>query len=377
MKKAITAIVNPELHETLKKQKEIEIIGKDIQYQEGIFEIIENKKEIDIIIISEDIIGNLEIIELIKKIKMINKEIKIIILLDKEKTKLEQEILKLKNTKIIYLSEIQKSLKNARINMPKKEIKNKIKKENDGFYNNILTILGTGGVGKSVFIYNLISILSYKKILIIDLDILNNTIQELFKIKKDRNSLEKNIILKKEKIENYIINVNEKVDILSGISILLNSNFQLKKVKDVINKLAKKYDVVLIDTSLESLLDKNRKIIDTSNFAILLTEGSILEVKKTKKILELYSGEGKIKFKNILIVVNKYTNLAMDISILKRLFKGNKVIGKLNYYNDYQLIMEKNILSNLKIKKEYEKIANKINIIINQNIKEKIINKIY
>ena len=41
MKKVLTAMANPELHEKLKEKKEIEIIGKDIQYQEGIFEIIE------------------------------------------------------------------------------------------------------------------------------------------------------------------------------------------------------------------------------------------------------------------------------------------------------------------------------------------------
>ena len=61
MKKIITAVNNPNLNEELKKEKEVEILFKDIQYKEGILEILENKKiEIDYIIIDENLTGEIK-----------------------------------------------------------------------------------------------------------------------------------------------------------------------------------------------------------------------------------------------------------------------------------------------------------------------------
>ena len=51
--KILTAIGNPILNNELKKIEDIEVINNDIQYQEGIFEILEIEKEIDFIIISQ------------------------------------------------------------------------------------------------------------------------------------------------------------------------------------------------------------------------------------------------------------------------------------------------------------------------------------
>lgn len=59
---------NPKLNNELKKQKNINIIGKDIQYREAILELLEKNKNIDYIIINEKIPGQINIEELIKKI---------------------------------------------------------------------------------------------------------------------------------------------------------------------------------------------------------------------------------------------------------------------------------------------------------------------
>ena len=57
MKKILTAINNPKLNEELKKEKNFEVIGKDIQYREAILEILEKNKKINLLIISEKIPG--------------------------------------------------------------------------------------------------------------------------------------------------------------------------------------------------------------------------------------------------------------------------------------------------------------------------------
>lgn len=49
MKKVITALSNPIVNKKLEAYEEIEIITNDIQYKEGILELLEIKKEIDFI----------------------------------------------------------------------------------------------------------------------------------------------------------------------------------------------------------------------------------------------------------------------------------------------------------------------------------------
>ena len=83
MKKIVTALANPELNNELINMREFEIITPDIQYQEGIFEILE-EKQIDILILSELLKQKDDLRSLLQKIKKLNSDIKIILLLEKE-----------------------------------------------------------------------------------------------------------------------------------------------------------------------------------------------------------------------------------------------------------------------------------------------------
>ena len=67
MKKIITAIGNEILNKKLKKENDFEVIIEDIQYKEGIIEYLEKENNIDILIISELLPGNIELKELIEK----------------------------------------------------------------------------------------------------------------------------------------------------------------------------------------------------------------------------------------------------------------------------------------------------------------------
>ena len=68
MKKIITALAEPQLNNELKKEKDFIVIGKDIQYQEGVIEILETEKEVDFLIISEALPGNEKIENLIETV---------------------------------------------------------------------------------------------------------------------------------------------------------------------------------------------------------------------------------------------------------------------------------------------------------------------
>ena len=78
MIKIITAIGNPKIREILSNEKNILIIEKDILYKDAIIEILEKNKKINYIIINEYLPGEINNRKLIKKIKEIREDIKII-----------------------------------------------------------------------------------------------------------------------------------------------------------------------------------------------------------------------------------------------------------------------------------------------------------
>ena len=107
MKKIITAIGNEKLNLELRKENNIEILSEDIQYKEGILELLENNQNIDFIILNSLLPGNIDIKELIIKINNINKNIKIIIFLDEPNDEIKKYLLDNKIYKILFNNEIE------------------------------------------------------------------------------------------------------------------------------------------------------------------------------------------------------------------------------------------------------------------------------
>ena len=99
MIKIVTAMNNPNLNKELQKENNIKIIGRDIQYKEGILELLENNIETNYIIIDEKLPGEIELNNLIEKILEKNKKTKIIITIKKE----NKNKINLKNKKIIKI----------------------------------------------------------------------------------------------------------------------------------------------------------------------------------------------------------------------------------------------------------------------------------
>lgn len=149
----LTAINNEKIFKELKNKNNIQMFSNDIQYKEGILEILEKNKNIDFVIINEKINGQIKIEELIKKIKKINSKINIIIILNKKDLKKEEYLIKNK-IKFIY------------------EEKLSVEKITDKMFdkNKTIAFLGNRGCGKTITILILEKILSKyknKKILII------------------------------------------------------------------------------------------------------------------------------------------------------------------------------------------------------------------
>ena len=275
--KVLTAIGNENLNNILKEQDEFEILENDIFYKEGILEFLEKNNDVDILILYENLAGEINIINLINKIKIINNEINIFFVLENKNDELEK-ILKKENIKnIFYINEINVNdfidkIKNAKINNNEKLIeeinllKNIINKKNEelikyknsNFENKKLVILiGEKNVGKTTILNNLKNIywrediFEFKEMNMNDyLEIKNETYKIIFvlerkidKIKfskkiinelifKNKISPEKiNIIF--NKIDNYSINKNISKSILKNINII--GNIKLNKYPDYLN----------------------------------------------------------------------------------------------------------------------------------------------
>ena len=102
----VTAIGNENLNNKIREEKDFEVLEKDFVYKEGILEYLEINKNIDIIILYEKLPGEINFINLIKKIKLINNEICIYCILESKNEELEK-LLKLENIKsFFYINEI-------------------------------------------------------------------------------------------------------------------------------------------------------------------------------------------------------------------------------------------------------------------------------
>ena len=346
MKNVITAMGDKYLNDKLRKEN-IKVFGKDIQYLEGIFEQLEENKDVNLIIISSKLVKEDKYNELLYKLNLINKKIKIIFILDKRNNKLIN-LLKNKNIKF-YLTLNKKNiyhlikyikLENIKLN---KKIKYNILKKYKNSNCKVITTTGPSGVGKTTFI-KIFSKLKKEKTLIIDLD-------------KDKNSLYTLYNVNKKQIKNNIFKIEKNVDLLT-----INSN-NLIKINNNINKYKNSYKYIVIDLASFIRNYKIKDILNNSNLIIFITEGNLLQLKKSKKLLEYYQNRLKIKNVNIKIILNKINKNTINKEIIKNTLNNLEYLGQISLNINYDNLINNNF-NNFKlypkIEKELKKIITKI-----------------
>ena len=323
MKKILTAINNPNLNKKLSEQEFIEIPYKDIQYKEAILEILNEDNYFDIIIINEKLPGEINFIELIKKIKKINKKIKIIIILEKEDEIKENELKKININKIYYNNKITleyliKIIKEKEINKEeelKKEI-NELKQiikmnefKNDKKNNKKFPIQNKIFYHKEIFKKPL-SIINKIKLKQNKINIKENDEGTMVNIVGDKESGKSVITLMLANIlsdKNYsilIININsEELDFYSYI---------LNYKKDNTKKFyVKKKNFISKTKSINFQINKN--IIK-----------KILKIKKEKLKNKIY------KFKNFYNIEKNINNILKDYNKNIKILNINKL--NINYF---------------------------------------------
>ena len=383
----------------------------DIQYKEGIIELLSEYSDIDFIIVNDEIPGEYETEKLINDIYKINNKIKIILIskneyknvygkLEKYNFGIIKEIIneKKSNKKIYKKCSDKKELdmsekfeeRDTENKSLKKDINNKISKnknlKSDNYlkdiksYNQIYTkvnitssnnnkrgkvisIIGANGVGKSVFSIMLSRKLVNKKIIIIDFDFFNESLHSILKVDKYSQKIKNNSTKGKININDFIINTSyENVDLISGLNIIFDYDKEKnsENINRVVKQLKRSYDIVIIDTSLQSFLDYTKKILEISDENIMISGANLLEVKKTKRLLQIYNEEWQISKNKIKLVFNKCTKNSIDNKTLKKIFYGYKIIGKIKLSDYYDIVINNSTQRVNTIEKEIKEIGEKI-----------------
>lgn len=394
LKKVITAINNPILNDKLLNCKNIKVLKNDIQYKEGILEILELEKNIDILILSENLPGEINLIELLLKIKKNN--IKIFIILETENDELKNTLFDYGIKNIYYndkitIDELVKIIEKETIEN-NEELKNEIEKlkkiinekeyrsewkktkfckgkitkniieiskkitkkhEKNSTKNDkkIIIFCGNYNSGKSIVLALFTKTLFKKsrKNLVINFNEKNNDI--FFILNKRNNEYSDKNIIEKNK------NLSSKIDVIDGKIFVESGKFNKEKFE----KINANYDRIYIENYFENDNEIEQEILKISNEIIFLSQTNLLEISKSKKILERYINRYLIEKEKINILFNKYNKYSIDEKLLKKIFFEFNFIEKIKFNNKYNLLLNGQAFFNLKkIKKEYFKIYKKL-----------------
>ena len=218
-------------------------------------------------------------------------------------------------------------------------------------------------MGKSILAINLGKsyIYSNNKILIVDADFVNNSLNVILGIKKFSKKIEN------KNYSNNIIKINNKIDLYTNIEKSTNTNFLEKNLITMIKKLKENYNYIFIDTNSIELIEFNSKLLEISDMNLFISDTNLLEINKSIKLLDKYINKYKTNKNKINILFNKYNSESISNKILNNIFSEFNIIGYLNYNKKYNKLINKNIKNNFsdkKIRKEYLKLK----FLINNNL---------
>lgn len=337
MKRAITAVNNKKIIEKISKNKNFKIIFNNLEYREGILEVIEKIKNIDVIIISELIPGEISIEELIKKIRKINKKIEIIFILNKNDLEKINKLKELKINKIYIEDKNNEKIKN-KINILK--INNeKIKKNTKKIKNKkIINIFGKNKSGKTTIIILILNYLlkNKEKILIINI---NKKIEKYY-LKKIK-IINNNKFIKINKYEKNLYNIEKNMDLIFCT--------KYKQIKNNFEELKKMYDYILIDNMENEKLQMEYFFNKDYIRNILVIDSEKLGMSELQRLTKKLKKYEQNQRRSLHIIENKYKVSSVSPAVIKEIFEKEIEIHEIYKKRYYKKILEK-FLQNKKIK---------------------------
>ena len=369
IKKIITALGDNRLNHNLRENYSIEVIGNDIPYQDGVLDTLKGNSEIEILLLSESLIGEYDIKSFINQIFQVNKKLDIIFFMERENENFQRQLEK-KGISKFYIedeydteeiaNQILETPVRNNFNIEVEELKNiitKTKKRNFFKTSKVLAIAGNYGSGKSL-ITALLGKTSKKlgiKTIIIDFDIINSSINTIFRVKKYKNYEDKG------DIECFITHISSNLDVFCGIDLLFTeeNKINFEKVSHLIDDLKEQYDLILIDSSSETHLKFMKVVYATVDKILFLLEPNLLEIKKAERLLEIYVEDWEISQRKIEILLNKVNVNSVDQDIIKEIFNRFNIVGNIRFSLKFTELANNIKESDLKLNK-YAKLLENI-----------------
>ena len=368
MKRIVTALGNAVLNNELKKYSKYDVLTEDIFYQEGLIDYI-REHEADTIVISALLQGQFSVVEFVSFIRDITLTARIILIVDSILEEDKNLIIAKGVFDILIDNEIEiKDVIDAidredPINY-KAEIENKMNSLKEEITENrtnitnivntvqkqeVVSVFGTNGAGKSSIIVELVKSLSNRtkaKILLIDLDTLNGNLDELLKVSRIPTNIE--LIMDEDKkcglnyaadlcLKNrFDTNVLDELIIKCNGFDFLSGNNSLHYCQNVLNEgfydylircAKEKYDFIFIDISSNLFLDSTKWALKQSSNVLFVTENTNICLKKTMQILNVVFNVWNIYKSKFGLVLNRYSSNGIDEEVFAGICKM-KYIGK-------------------------------------------------
>lgn len=365
MKRIITALGNSILNDELKKYSKYDVKSEDILYQEGLIDYL-TQNEVDVIILSGLLQGQFSLVEFINEIRKLSVASRIIVITDiiqdtdkniliskgvfdilkDEEVEIEDVIEAVdREEPINYKAEVQKKM--DEINETSDSYNAKIisfpNVSADVQKQEVISVFGTNGSGKSTIAYNFVKALSKKtnsKILLIDFDTMNGNLDEFVGVSKVPTNIE--LIMDEDKKcgLNYAADLTLKnrfdTNVLDEIVIscngfdFLSGNTSLHYCQNVLNtefynyllKCAKeKYDFIFFDLSSNLFLDSTKWALQESTNVIFVTENTSICLKKSLQILDVVFNVWNVYKSKFKFLLNRTSSNNIDEDIFSEAIK--------------------------------------------------------
>ena len=215
--------------------------------------------------------------------------------------------------------------------------------------NKVIAVSGNYNSGKSLITSMLA--LTYKQqnvnVLIIDFDVFNKSVDGLFGIHKN--------------VNNSIIKISNRLSIFTNIDLIFNHNNKIsfEKVNKLINDFKKDYEIILIDTSSEINLKFTKAIFKSVDKIIFLIEGNLMEIKKSKSLLEVYINDWEIDTYKFNLLINKVNKFSIATELIRDVFENIRVIGEVDFRSEYTSYINNSLKGYINTK-QYVNIIKKI-----------------
>ena len=341
----LVALGNKEIKEKLDKKYGERVYNFDISIKEDVLEFLKNTTNDYIVITTLNLLGNISNEEYIEKLRDLNSNNKIIVLVDN---------LTNQNKKMLLANEVFNIIEGNEINLDL--IYNMIEKDEKVIYKTIyinkeiskkkrkIVVFGTGGAGKSFISYFLATAIAKytnEGVVLDTYDIQNPSIDVISNLSSydyNINNFLKDILEDNYKINNYILKDNK----YKNLSYLVKNmetiipNCENISFKNVINIVSNNYNYTIVDLPSFSLSSSISEMLYLATDIIFVLNPNYISLKKKKKYLEYISNILGIEKTKIKIVINKESDYSLDINQIKSALKEYKNVTKIKKFKDLE-----------------------------------------